>query len=324
MAHPLRPLRLLRSTPSIAPVPHRTVLSVSGPDATHFLDGLLATTVQGKQSYGAFLHAQVTTALTIAMYFRIRDVSQEWDIWAAWGYDHSTDERREWTWARSGAVEPVWSKTTAWPWGTEPGVIIDRRAPGMGRRMIVPKGEKPRETSTHDTLGSDTYLLHRILHGVPEGAVDIPPLHAFPIESNLDMMGGVDFRKGCYVGQELTVRTYHTGVVRKRILPTVLSQSSQIGHAPLVPNLTIKPSASIRVPRLRGTSTLLSSVLTPSLGPGTAVGLALLRLDHLRPCIELHTNHPEIVPEQSGQRWKVEPWRPDWWPEQPPEEQVDG
>lgn len=32
----------------------------------------------------------------------------------------------------------------------------------------------------------------------------------------------VDFRKGCYVGQELTVRTYHTGVVRKRILPVVI------------------------------------------------------------------------------------------------------
>lgn len=370
MVHPLRPLRLLRTTPSVAPVPHRTVLSVSGSDATHFLDGLLATTVQGKQSYGAFLHAQGRVIYDVFLYtlpsqstptyliehdaspsesqplfdilkryvlrskVRIRDVSQEWDIWAAWGHDHGADERREWTWARSGAVEPVWSKTTTWPWGTEPGVIIDRRAPGMGRRMIVPKGEKPHETSTHDTLGSDAYLLHRILHGVPEGTIDIPPLHAFPIESDLDMMGGVDFRKGCYVGQELTVRTYHTGVVRKRILPAVLSNPT--GRAPLAPNLTIKPSvitptssgsdpelASIRIPRLRGTSTLLSSVLTPSLGPNTAVGLVLLRLDHFRPSIELHTDRPGTVSEQSGEGWKVEPWRPTWWPEQPPEEQVD-
>ena len=35
-------------------------------------------------------------------------------------------------------------------------------------------------------------------------------------------MGGIDFRKGCYVGQELTIRTHHTGVVRKRILPVVV------------------------------------------------------------------------------------------------------
>ncbi|KAJ4292228.1 ccr4 associated factor [Collariella sp. IMI 366227] len=41
-------------------------------------------------------------------------------------------------------------------------------------------------------------------------------------ESNIDLMGGVDFRKGCYVGQELTIRTEHRGVVRKRILPCVL------------------------------------------------------------------------------------------------------
>ena len=40
-----------------------------------------------------------------------------------------------------------------------------------------------------------------------------------PQESNIDYMGGIDFRKGCYVGQELTIRTHHTGVVRKRILP---------------------------------------------------------------------------------------------------------
>lgn len=46
------------------------------------------------------------------------------------------------------------------------------------------------EASTHDVLQGDAYLLHRILHGVPEGSADMQPLHAFPIESNLDAMGG--------------------------------------------------------------------------------------------------------------------------------------
>lgn len=96
------------------------------------------------------------------------------------------------------------------------------------------------DVSTHDIGSASDYLLHRIALGVPEGTSDIIPTHAFPIESNLDAMGGckfvvlccltdfhystVDFRKGCYVGQELTVRTYHTGVVRKRILPILLHQ----------------------------------------------------------------------------------------------------
>lgn len=46
------------------------------------------------------------------------------------------------------------------------------------------------EASTHDTLDHNAYTLHRILHGVPEGNDDIPPMHAFPMESNLDVMGG--------------------------------------------------------------------------------------------------------------------------------------
>jgi hypothetical protein len=72
---------------------------------------------------------------------RIQDVSEEWDVWAAWGSDsEGAQEIREWNWARSGAVEPVW-RTNEWPWGTEDGTILDRRAPGMGKRMLVRKGE---------------------------------------------------------------------------------------------------------------------------------------------------------------------------------------
>ena len=55
---------LLRSSPSLAPVPHRALLAVSGSDATQFLNGLLANTVQGNPSYSAFLHAQVRIFMT--------------------------------------------------------------------------------------------------------------------------------------------------------------------------------------------------------------------------------------------------------------------
>lgn len=46
------------------------------------------------------------------------------------------------------------------------------------------------ETSTHDEGVPDDYLLHRIIHGVPEGVNDIQPMQAFPMESNMDVMGG--------------------------------------------------------------------------------------------------------------------------------------
>ena len=68
---------------------------------------------------------------------RIRDVTPEWDVWAAWG-EHSQPQQRSWHWAASGAIEPVWRDS---PWGTEHGVILDRRALGMGRRLLVRKGD---------------------------------------------------------------------------------------------------------------------------------------------------------------------------------------
>lgn len=58
---------------------------------------------------------------------------------------------------------------------------------------------------------------------MPEGAAEMPEGAALPQQSNVDYMGGIDYRKGCYVGQELTIRTHHTGVVRRRILPVQFS-----------------------------------------------------------------------------------------------------
>jgi folate-binding Fe-S cluster repair protein YgfZ len=137
---------------------------------------------------------------------KLRDVSNEYDVWAAWGSEFGI-ETRKWNWARSGAVEPDWSGENEWPWGTQQERIQDRRAVGMGTRMLVRKGDKresnihrcnlefienkiAKESSTHDLASSDAYTLHRILRGVPEGIEDIPPLQAFPMDSNLDIMGG--------------------------------------------------------------------------------------------------------------------------------------
>merc|ERR1712013_945006 len=70
------------------------------------------------------------------------------------------------------------------------------------------------------------YILHRCKLGVAEGSDDMPQGKCTPLEHNLDYMNGVSFHKGCYIGQELTARTHHTGVIRKRILPLRLSQAA--------------------------------------------------------------------------------------------------
>ncbi|KAL2271827.1 hypothetical protein VTJ83DRAFT_1198 [Remersonia thermophila] len=78
------------------------------------------------------------------------------------------------------------------------------------------------------------YTLRRYLHGVPEGPRELAPNHALPHESNMDLVPhAIDFRKGCYVGQELTVRTEHRGVVRKRVLPCLLYPASEAAQPSL-------------------------------------------------------------------------------------------
>jgi len=75
---------------------------------------------------------------------KISDVTEEYDIWSSWGSERDSEFElpRKWIWERSGAVEPDWKHETLWPWGTMNGVIYDRRGVGMGRRLLVRKGER--------------------------------------------------------------------------------------------------------------------------------------------------------------------------------------
>ena len=110
-------------------------------------------------------------------------------------------------------------------WGTESPSGVDsrmggpdQRAPEMGKRFLL-SSDRDFESSATTQVESGSYDIRRMMMGVAEGQGEILKESALPQESNIDYMGGIDFRKGCYVGQELTIRTHHTGVVRKRILP---------------------------------------------------------------------------------------------------------
>lgn len=103
--------------------------------------------------------------------------------------------------------------------------LYDPRAPGFGVRCLFQgnqdlSGEKA--NPPFPILETQQYHIRRYLHGIPEGSKEIQREGALPMEFNFDLSDGIDFRKGCYVGQELTIRTKHTGVVRKRILPVQL------------------------------------------------------------------------------------------------------
>ncbi|XP_004647589.1 putative transferase CAF17, mitochondrial [Octodon degus] len=134
------------------------------------------------------------------------------------------------------------------------------------------------------------YHAHRYQQGVPEGVRDLPPGVALPLESNLVFMNGVSFTKGCYIGQELTARTHHTGVIRKRLFPVHLASPLPAGG--------IEP----------GTPVLTESGQTAGkfrAGQGT-LGLALLHTERIKGPLHIKTSESDLV--------TITVSVPDWWP----------
>jgi folate-binding protein YgfZ len=128
----------------------------------------------------------------------------------------------------------------------------------MGWRVIGPPDEL-------DRLGvvaglEDAYSAHRIALGVPEGGADYAYGDTFPHEANMDLVHGVDFKKGCYIGQEVVSRVEHRGTARKRIVRVGFS-----GAAPA-----------------RGTGISTGELTIGQMGSSAGQeGLALVRVDRI-------------------------------------------
>ncbi len=105
-------------------------------------------------------------------------------------------------------------------WGNCPppeGANPDPRLDALGWRMIAETGTISTRSSLKD------YHAHRISLGVPEGGMDYAYSNAFPHEADMDLLNGVSFSKGCYVGQEVVSRMENRGTARTRIISVSLS-----------------------------------------------------------------------------------------------------
>lgn len=78
----------------------------------------------------------------------------------------------------------------------------------------------PESDEINDNIAA--YQAYRYQHGVPEGADEMPPEKALPLEARLDLDQGISFEKGCYIGQEVTARTRYRGLVKRSYLPVLL------------------------------------------------------------------------------------------------------
>ncbi|ELR18812.1 glycine cleavage Tprotein (aminomethyl transferase) domain containing protein [Acanthamoeba castellanii str. Neff] len=99
--------------------------------------------------------------------------------------------------------------------------FADPRTAAMGIRVYHRRSSSFAPPPGLAEASAKEYRLHRILHAVPEGIDELEPNVAVPLECNLDALNGVSYDKGCYLGQELTSRVHHTGVIRKRLMPVM-------------------------------------------------------------------------------------------------------
>jgi folate-binding protein YgfZ len=200
----------------------RGVVRVGGADAASFLQGVLTNDVEtlapGEARYAALLTPQGKIVFDFLV-ARLPDGEFALDCAASQAADLAKrlgfyKLRAKVTVADESADHGILAY-----WGGEPenapGAIIyaDPRDPGLGMREILPRA-KAMAVSEADP---SEYEALRISLGVPKGGVDFSFGDAFPHDVNMDLLNGVDFQKGCYVGQEVVSRMKHRGGIRKRI-----------------------------------------------------------------------------------------------------------
>eukprot|EP00041_Stephanoeca_diplocostata_P012399 m.207765 g.207765 ORF g.207765 m.207765 type:complete len:444 (-) comp18941_c0_seq1:85-1416(-) len=189
----------------------------------------------------------------------------------------------------------------------------DQDCPAVLHRVIV---ERTSEQSTESEIGMErlrSYNLARVRLGLGEGTVDFPPGNCFPSESNLDILRGVSFNKGCYLGQELTARTHHTGVTRKRLLPVRIHATDDTckgsSHgSPSSSSIDVKSGVTVSSSG-RSAGKLRSLVDCPD--TGMVLGIALLRLQHASS--ETSALTVKDVDGTTTHTLEVPP-PPTWWP----------
>ncbi len=196
----------------------RAVLAVSGPEAKSFLNGLITNDIErlspSEPLYAGLLSPQGKLLVDFLLFERDGAVLIDVDS----GQAASLAQRLVLYKLRAKVVietRPDWAVAALWGAAEATG-ILDPRHPGLGARIIGPNAEVERRLNGEGH--EDAFTRHRLALGIGEGP-EIGDERTYPLEANFEPLHGVDFKKGCYVGQELTARMKHRGGLRKRVLP---------------------------------------------------------------------------------------------------------
>jgi folate-binding protein YgfZ len=213
-------------------LPDRGVVKVAGDDARGFLNGLLTSDVDLLTPDNAGFAALLTPQGKIIVDMIVAEAAAQdgggffLDVPKALA--KSCVDRLNFYKLRAKVVVEDLSDAlgvmAAWEGeaATEYGLCYrDPRVPALGLRVILPPHLAADAAADLDAalVPADAFEAHRIALGVPRGGLDFIYGDAFPHEADMDQLHGVDFDKGCFVGQEVVSRMEHRGNVRTRIVP---------------------------------------------------------------------------------------------------------
>jgi len=211
----------------IAELSSRALVRVTGPDWRGFLQGLLTQDVEtlapGEARFAALLNPQGKLLFDLFVIGTgdgcLLDVGADRRAGLIQRLSIYRLRAKVEIAAADGAILALWGAAAPpaeW--------IADPRLAGLGWRGYAaapPPGAV--------IVDEDAYDAHRLALGAPDPGKDCPPETAYPIEANFDLLGGIDFKKGCFVGQETTSRMKRRGMIKNRMLPIVFDGPPPFG-----------------------------------------------------------------------------------------------
>jgi folate-binding protein YgfZ len=201
----------------------RGVVAVGGADARKFLDDLITAEIgraaDGTAVYGGLLTPQGKILFDFVVFADGERIL--FDLPAALVPDFVKRLTFYRLRAKVEIADLTAEQRVVATWGGERPIVdgvvaADPRLGELGYRAVIAKGAPA--PADHVSASEAEYDAHRIALGVPEGGIDFAFGEAFPHDADMDQLGGVDFDKGCYVGQEVVSRMQHRGTARRRIV----------------------------------------------------------------------------------------------------------
>jgi folate-binding protein YgfZ len=276
----------------------RGILAVSGPDSRAFLQGLVSNDVEKVSpdravyaalltAQGKYLHDFIMAGTGDAIWLdaeaaRLADLKRRLSMYrlrAKVAIDDLPDLALAAVFGDGAPAALGLPETAGAARAFGEGLaFVDPRLKALGARVILPRDRIRGALAEAGLAEADfaAYDRHRLALGIPDGSRDLVLEKSILLESGFDELNGVDWQKGCYIGQELTARTKYRGLIKKRLFPVRID-----GPAPPDTEVTFggKDAGEMRSSR-------------------DGLGLALLRLDAVAAGQPLSAGRATLTPMQ--------------------------